>query len=99
MLILLTDLGAAHSMLSELDPSFITCHDFSKLGDRKQAAKLANFTAPTPEMAAAFAKTLVDTAAVSHKPGNNDLIQPDAEHALAARLQVKLDNVEATFCN
>ena len=86
-------------MLSELDPNFITCHDFSKLGDPEQAAKLANFTAPNPEMAVAFAETLVDTAAVSHEPGNKDLIQPEAEQALAARLQIKLDNVEATFCS
>lgn len=86
-------------MLSELDPSFITCHDFSKLGDPEQAAKLANFTAPTPEMAVAFAESLVDTAAVSHQPGNINLVEPDTEQALAARLQIKLDNVEATFCN
>lgn len=97
-MVLLTDLGVAHSMMSELDPNFIVCFDFSLIGDPTQATKIANFTAPTPQMALVLADLLVHTKALSHKPRNTNYIDPAAKRAITARLQRMMDSTEAAFC-
>lgn len=38
--VLFTDMAVMQSMLSELDPGFMVCHSFDKLGQQEQASKV-----------------------------------------------------------
>lgn len=97
-LILLTDLGAVHSLLSELDPAFITCHDFSRLGDPAQANMLANFVAPSAHMAKAMTDSLIESVQKVHNHVTGE-VEPNTQRTTVARLQRKLDTMETLFCN
>eukprot|EP00903_Cladosiphon_okamuranus_P015285 g14125.t1 len=58
--ILFTNTAVLHSFLGEIDPSFIVCHDWDRLGDKEQASKIAGFVAPNDELADMMMNSLVD---------------------------------------
>eukprot|EP00903_Cladosiphon_okamuranus_P007626 g7395.t1 len=93
--ILFTDMGVMHSLLSEIDPAFVVCHDWEYLGNAKQAKKISDFIAPTPEVASRLEETFVELATARHI-GTEDL--PFGANEVVARLQKKLDAFESEYC-
>ena len=60
--ILFTDMAVLHSFLAEIDPGFIVCHDWERLGEESQASEIAAFVSPNAEIVDVVATALVDTA-------------------------------------
>lgn len=97
MQILLTDISIMQSLLEEIDPKFIVCHDFARIGDVEQSAKISEFVAPNLEVARFYNESLVDVANSNPRPmverhllyENDDVIK---------RLQRKLDSFEYKYC-
>lgn len=97
--ITLTDAAVVHSMLSELDPRFVICHDYDLVPDADQAAEVAAFVAPTEMLADSFAGSLMDTAHPRRgDSGPVDRIKYPESEVVIERLQTKMDIYEATVC-
>lgn len=94
--IIFIHMGLVHSLLGELDPAFVICHDWDLLGDPEQAKNISAFISPTDEMASLFERSLVDSAII-HSSVNDDLPE-DGSDGLVARLQKKLDAFERLYC-
>lgn len=97
MRILFTDIAVMHSLLAEIDPAFVVCHDFEFLGDAGQAAKIADFLAPNSQVAEVLQFSLMDTA-VEDERVKESLPFLDSE-MLISRLQHKFDAFESTYCH
>lgn len=95
--ILFTDMGVIHSMLFELDPAFVVCHDYEALGDPYQASRIANFIGPTETMASRIKETLVGSVQMRNSTGESSLPFEGAT-IIVDRMQSKLDAFEGTFC-
>lgn len=101
--ILFTNAGVLHSLLGEIDPGFVVCHDWDSLGEEVQASKVAAFISPNDEVADMISSALVDSVVeIPHEDGEheadiNALTFGGAE-SLALRLQDKLDAFEAFYC-
>ncbi|CAM9808577.1 unnamed protein product, partial [Ectocarpus fasciculatus] len=52
--VIFTEMGVVHSLLGELDPAFVICHDWDLLGDPDQAKNVSAFISPTDEMASLY---------------------------------------------
>ena len=99
--IMFTDMMAVlQSMLGEIDPGFIVCHEWDLL---------AASVAPNDEIAGLFQNSLVHSARRPADPvlADGDEGSPqstredlpfDGAEALAARLQKKLDSFETRYC-
>lgn len=94
--ILFTDTAVMHSLLAELDPAFVVCHNYDLLGDVDQAYEIANFVSPSAEVAALVEASLIDTV-VSHEEAEETFPYPHVD-AVVARLQQKLNAFEYKFC-
>lgn len=97
MQILMTDIGVLHTLLEELGPGFVVCHDYDRLGDADQAGTIAEFLAPNDEVATMLKKTFV-AIAKGHLPFSESLPFPGAD-TIAARLQRKFDAFESQLCS
>lgn len=103
---LFTDAAVVHSFLGELDPSFIVCHDFDRMGNASQAARIAQVLAPNAEVAEPLGRAFVDAArprGSATEGGDPDPREPEElpfpnEEVVAARLQRKLDAFENVYC-
>lgn len=101
MRILFTDIGVMHSLLLELPPGHVVCHDWDKLGDKRQASKIAEFIAPNAFIAGFFAAALLETVSVHRFALSNTSTEPlpyEGAEAIVSRLQRKLDAFEALLC-
>lgn len=101
--ILFTNAGVLHSLLGEIDPEFVVCHDWDSLGDVVQASKVAAFVSPNAEVADMFSSAMVDSVMeIPHEDGEHeagiDALTFDGVGSLARRLQDKLDSFEALYC-
>lgn len=96
MEILLTDIAVMHSFLAELDPAFVICHDYKRLGEVEQSSSIANFIAPNAKIAERLNKALIDVA-IPHGAANRAL--PYGSEVVAARLQPKFDAFESELCS
>ena len=107
--IMFTDMAVLQSMLGEIDPGFIVCHEWDLLGDEEQASRIAASIAPNDEIAGLIQYSLVHSAMRSADPvvADGDQGSPpstredlpfDGAEKLAARLQKKLDSFETRYC-
>ena len=96
MQILLTDIAVVHSFLAELDPAFVVCHDFHRVGDIEQAAMVADFLAPNSEVAEPLQASFV-AVAKAHGASTESLLFDGAD-VIESRLQRKLDAFESALC-
>lgn len=88
-----------HSFLGEIDPSFVVCHDFDRLGDADQALRISEALAPNEKLREPLARSFA--AAVKHTQSSDAALEPlpyPSEELLAVRLQNKLDAFEPSFC-
>eukprot|EP00904_Undaria_pinnatifida_P011652 jgi/Undpi1/7617/HiC_scaffold_23.g10090.m1 len=96
MQVVITDIAVMHSFLAELDPAFVVCHDYTRIGDVEQASKVADFLAPTAEVAEALQESFMAVGHV-HNASNETLPYQGAD-VIASRLQRKLDSFESLYC-
>ncbi|CAM9423200.1 unnamed protein product [Ectocarpus sp. 13 AM-2016] len=94
--VLFTEMAVVHSLLDELDPNFVVCHDWVYFGDIEQAQRVAEFIAPNEEVASMVSEALLGSATSRHKP--NETLPFDAEDEISSRLQQKLDAFEYQYC-
>lgn len=94
--VMITDIGVMHSFLAELDPAFVICHDFERVGEVEQSSSIADFLAPNADLAESLKQSLIDVAR-SHGPSTESLPYQGAD-AVTARLQRKLDAFETDLC-
>lgn len=102
--VLLTDVAVLQSLLGEIDPGFIVCHDWDSLGDEGQASKIAAFISPNDEVADMVSSVLVNKVVERrHADGEDeagiDDLTFDGAESLVSRLQDKLDSFEALYCD
>lgn len=97
MQILFTDIAVLHSFIAELDPGFVVCHDYDRLGSVNQSVAIADVLAPNAEVAALVKTSFIDVAATIPASPNKSLPYLKAE-VVAARLQRKLDTFESQIC-
>lgn len=97
--ILFTDAGVMHSFLGEMDPGFVVCHDFDRIGDQNQASKIAQALAPDATTAEYLARSLVDSVKVRDSLGGEEPLPFESENVVVERLQRKLDALESMYCS
>lgn len=93
---LFTEAGVMHSLLAEVAPEFVVCHDYAKLGDVEQAASIAEFVSPSAEVAAMFRRSLTESARSPSAAAES--LPHNGKDEVASRLQQKLDVLESRFC-
>lgn len=96
MQILLTDTAVMHSFLAELDPAFVVCHDFDRIGDVEQASTIADHLAPNADLARPMKASFVEMAK-THNVSTEELPYEGAG-VIASRLQRKFDAFESSLC-
>lgn len=97
MQILLTDIAVVHSLLEELDPGFVVCHDFDHIGNVDQSTAVSDILAPNTNLAALLNKSFIKIAGAPRAPSNESLLYEGAD-VVAARLQRKFDTFESKIC-
>ena len=97
MQVLLTDIAVVHSFIEELDPGFVVCHDFERMGDVEQSAAISDFLAPNEVMADLLSSSFVNVGGAWRAPSNESLPYEGAD-AVATRLQRKFDTFESRIC-
>lgn len=101
---LLVNADVVKSTFSEIDSRFVTCLRYEDISDAQHATRVANFLAPTQDMAKRFAKTMLDAVKNKSQGRANPkkykaLSDPEsAEFWLISRLQQKLDLIEEREC-
>lgn len=95
--VLLTNIAVLGSMLEEVGPEFVVCHKFSALDDSAQAKKIAEFLAPSDEVAKYLESAIVGTNIPGS--GEREELLFEAAAIVVERLQKKLDIVEARYCD
>lgn len=98
--VLFTEMAVIQSLLSELPPGTIICHDWDRLGDEDQASDIAAFISPNEDVARLVKSTLVDSVAPNrvHNDENGDSLLFGGADALISRLQTKLDTFQDRYC-
>lgn len=96
MRMLFTAIAVVHSLLEEIDPAFYVCQRFDLLGDREQTAKVAEFISPNDVIQQLLEDAMVHQAD-TYKPTVGALPIEGSEKVVA-RLQKKLDVLEAGYC-
>ena len=96
MQVLITDIAVVHSFLGELDPAFVVCHDFQRLGELEQSTSIADFLAPNADVAEPLKQSFMDVA-IARRPSTETVPHEGAE-AIASRLQRKFDSFETALC-
>lgn len=97
MQIMLTDIAVMHSFLVELDPAFVICQEFERIGEVEQSTSIANFLAPNADIAGPLKTSLIEMA---HGSGaSNEALPYEGADLVAARLQRKFDVFEFDLCN
>lgn len=86
-----------HSLLAELGPGFVVCHDFDRFGDIDQSAAISNFLAPNAHLAALLNTSFIEVAGAPRVASNESLLYEGAD-VVAARLQRKFDAFESNIC-
>lgn len=94
--VLFTNIAVVHSMLDELGPGFVVCHRYNEMEDNEQATRIAAHVSPSATIAEYFRQSLLGTALPRH--GTDEELPYDNAPVLTARLQRKLDVMEAPFC-
>lgn len=97
--VLFTDAGVMHSFLGEIDPGFIVCHDFDRIGDQNQASKIAQELAPNATVAEHLAQSFVKSVEVRAHLDGEEPLPFASEHVVIERLQRKLDALESMYCS
>lgn len=97
MHITLTNIAVLGSMLEELGSEFIICHKFSSLGDGSQAKAVAEFLAPSVEVARYLESAILESG--EPRSGEGEELLFEAAPAIVRRLQRKLDSFEAKYCD
>ena len=85
-----------HSFLTELDPAFVVCHDFTRIGDVEQASKVADFLAPTAEVAEALQESFMAVGQVHN--ASKETLPYHGANVVASRVQRKFDAFESLYC-
>ena len=96
MQIMLTDTAVMHSFLAELDPAFVVCHDFDRIGDVDQASRVADHLAPNADVAQLLKASFVEMAD-AHNASTESLLYEGAD-AISRRLQRKFNAFETALC-
>lgn len=97
MQVLLTDIAVVHSFLGELDPGFVVCFDYNRIGDANQSASVANFVAPNADVAKVLDNSFV-ALAEPHAKTTESLLYEGGD-VIASRLQRKFDAFESQLCS
>lgn len=97
MSILFTDLGVMHSMLAEISPDFVMCLRYEDIGDKETTARVADFIAPSKEVAKMLTKTLLRHAR-PHAGSAEEAFPFTHATSVAARVQEKLNVVDSAYC-
>eukprot|EP00752_Nemacystus_decipiens_P011461 g10177.t1 len=101
MRIFFTDVAVLHSFLAEIDPGFIVCHDWNRVGDETQASEIAAFVSPNGDIAYRVYTAMIETAAnipPHEDAGGIDELTFEGAESVISRLQDKLDSFEALYC-
>lgn len=96
MQIMLTDIAVMHSFLAELDPAFVICQDFERIGEVEQSTAIANFLAPNAHIAGPLKTSLIEMA--KRRGASNETLPYAGADLVAARLQRKFDVFESDLC-
>lgn len=88
-----------HSFLGEMDPAFVVCHDFDRVGDVDQASKIAEVLAPNPNVAEFLARAFVDSVEHHEYSDVEERLPFESESVVVERLQRKLDAFESVYCS
>lgn len=97
MRVLFTDMAVLQSFLGEIDPEFVVCHDWKRMGEQEQASKIARFMAPNDDVAGLMESSLIH---VAHRAQAQPEPLPfDGLDSLVMRLQRKLDAFETIYCD
>lgn len=96
MRIMFTEIGVMHSMLAELGPGFVTCHDFRNMGNVQQASRIAKFVAPTQKIAELFKEALIETTLP--RDNSTEHLAMKGASTVTGRLQRKMDILASAFC-
>lgn len=97
MHILLTNIAVLESMLEELGPGFIVCHQFDKIDDPEQAHDVAKFLTPSSEVARYLEEAILQYGRPHH--GDQEPLPFKGADKIVERLQQKLDSFEAKYCD
>lgn len=95
--VLFTDMAVMHSMLVELDPAFVLCHDYDTLGDVSQASAIASFISPNENMAQLMKLSLLDSVEERNTAGKS-IVPFEGVRVIVDRMQSKLDTFESAYC-
>lgn len=96
--ILINNAAVIDSTLRELHPSFVSCFSYEMSCDPAQAARLADFIAPTHTVAMKLAKTLLEAVNVEAPATRGDVEDAEGWYLMSDRLQGKLDAIEGQWC-
>ena len=96
MQVLLTDIAVVHSFIEELDPGFVVCHDFERMGDVEQSVAVSDFLAPNEAIADLLSSSFVNVSGALRPPSNESLPY-EAADTVATRLQSKFDTLESKY--
>lgn len=96
--VLFTNTAVVHSFLGEMDPGFVVCLDFDRLGDANQAFKVAKVLAPNETVAEMLARSFVGAMEGHVSRDGVELLPYLSEDMVVERLQRKLDSFESVYC-
>lgn len=95
--VMLTSIAVVQSMLLELDPHFVVCHDYDQILSPSHAARISSHVAPNDAVAEMFTRSLLAVAA-PHDRGPGDKLGFKDADLITRRLQAKLDALEESLC-
>ena len=97
MQVLFTDIAVVHSFLGELDPAFVVCFDYDRLGDMNQFESVAEFLAPNEDVAKSLNSSFVAIAHASARPPES--LPYEGADVVASRFKRKFDVFESQLCS
>lgn len=104
---LLANADVLVSTFRELGPGFVTCFYYDHITSEEQAERVADFVAPTEQLAHRFATRMVKSVRRPRRRQWSDKVDPykdlwpsdSAKGLLVARLQQKLNAIERDQCD
>jgi hypothetical protein len=101
--IMLAEIAIVQSIMEEIDPAFIVCHDYDLIGDIDQSRKISKFVSPNEEVFRSYNESMVEnTVHHSHSLSSPEIetlnYEMGAIEVIMSRLQSKLDSFEYKYC-
>ena len=103
MQIILAEIAIVQSLLGEIDPAFVVCHDFDLLGDIDQSLKISKFVSPNEEVFRSYNESMVENVVHHSRSSSSSKLTKfnydmSSLEFIVSRLQSKLDSFEYKYC-